>query len=118
MSERAVYTIRRGADYSFVLASALTEDTSGYTCAAKIKRLPGGRNSYTPSSTIAATYTVTEFAGDDDRGPGWYLTLTDTQTLALTPGTYMADALIENGATDYITASWVLEVVETVTQPS
>lgn len=116
MSERAVYTIRRGADYEFVLASEVGDDITGYTCTAKAKRLPGGVNSYTPASAVAATFAVMSFAGDTDRGPGWYLSLTDVQTLALDPGIYMADALLENGANDYITKSWVLEVVETVTQ--
>lgn len=117
MSERQVYTIRRGADYEFVIASEVGDDITGYTCEAKIKRLPGGINSYAPSSAVAETYTVTDFPGDADRGPGWYLSLTDTQTLDLDPGVYMADALIENASDQYITAPWVLQVVETVTQP-
>lgn len=116
MSERTVYTIRRGADYSFVLASEVGDDTTGYTCSADIKRLPGGINSYTPASTVEDSFAVTSFAGDSDRGPGWTLSLTDTQTLALSPGTYMADALLTYSDSQYITRSWVLQVVDTVTQ--
>ncbi len=115
MSERAVYTIRRGADYSFVLASEVGDDITGYTCSADIRRLPGGLNSYTPSDTVAESFNVSSFAGDATRGPGWYLSLTDTDTLGLEAGTYMADALLEVGSAQYITASWVLQVVDTVT---
>lgn len=119
MSERAVYQIRRGADYSFLIASEDGDDITGYTISAKVKKLPGGRNSYNPSSTIEATYTSASYGGgtlSDGTvvGPGWYLNLSDTQTLALSPGVYMSDALIVNGSADYITLPWLLEVVDTV----
>lgn len=114
MSERAVYTIRRGADYTFVLASEVGDDITGYTISAKVKKLLGGRNAYTPSSTVEATFTTSSFAGDATRGPGWYLTLSDTQTLALATGAYLADAKLVTGTTEYITAPWVLDVQDTV----
>jgi hypothetical protein len=115
MSERTVATIRRGMDYTFVLASALGEVTAGYTCTSDIKSLPGGVNSYSPSADVILSYAVTTFPGDSTRGPGWYLTLTDEDTLDLAPGTYMADARVTDG-TVTITESWVLQVVQTVTQ--
>lgn len=119
MSERAVYQIRRGMDYSFLIVSETGDNITGYTISAKVKKLPGGRNSYSPSSTIEATYTSAAYAGgtlSDGSvvGPGWYLNLTDAQTLALAPGTYLSDALIVNGSADYITLPWVLEVIDTV----
>lgn len=115
-----VYPIKRGDDVQFILASADGEDTTGYTTTAKAKRLPGGINSYTPSSAVAVTFTVSTFAGGtlengDVVGPGWYLSLTDTQTDLLEPGYYLADALTVSGSSDRHTDSFVLWVQETVT---
>lgn len=120
MSERTVYPALRGDDLQIILASAVGEDTTSYTCTAKAKRLPGGLNSYIPSTTVAATFTVSTYAGgtlEDGTvvGPGWYLALTDAQTALLEPGFYLVDALVVSGSTERHTLPCVLQVQQTVT---
>lgn len=120
MSDKQVYPVKRGDDTQLMLVSASGESTSGYTCTAKARRLVGGINSAMPSSTVAATFTVTDYAGGtldngDVVGPGWYLSLTDTQTDLLEPGYYLVDALVVSGSADRHTDSIILWVQETVT---
>jgi hypothetical protein len=88
MSDRPIYQIARGAEYSSVLASQLGESVSDLSVTAPLHRLPGGRNSSTPESTASTSFAIEPFAGDDDLGPGWYLSLTAAQTEALERGIY------------------------------
>lgn len=110
MSDRSLWQVPIGTSVSFVIGSALTDDITGYSCAAKVRRLPGGRNSYTPSSTIAATPVVTTFAGDAERGDGWTVALDDEVTAALKAGIYQVDADLTFAGNVVERIEWLLEV--------
>ena len=96
MSDRPIYQIARGAEYSSVLASQLGESVADLSVTAPLHRLPGGRNSSTPESTASTSFVIEPFEGDDDLGPGWYLSLTGEQTEALKPGIYQCWPRIED----------------------
>lgn len=116
MADRGIYTVRQGADHQLVLASSLGDIFSA-TCVATVHRLPGGRTSSTPDADSATSYDVTNFAGDSDYGPGYYLTLQDTATALLEPGIYWAQAKITYSAPSAWTEKvqeWLLEVAAAV----
>lgn len=110
MSERPVSPVRKGVGWEAVLSAGLTDDINGYTCMARIYRLPGGRTSYTPDDEVSATAAVTTFAGDETRGPGWHISLASDQTDALDPGVYLARVLISLAGNAVASTDWLLEV--------
>lgn len=114
MSERALFTVRRGETHTLTLASPLS---SSYTATINvpIHRLPGGRNSYSPAASASETYSQSTFAGDVSYGPGWYLTLSNAETAALDRGVYVAIPVISYTAPSTEVdkpLQWLLEVID------
>lgn len=115
MSKPRTYTIRRRGTYSFVLATPLDTSLSA-TCRGDLRRLDDGEYEVDPDTSVAASFTVSDFAGDAERGPGFYLTLDETDTAALVAGArYLADAIVTISGNDYVQASWIIEVLEPAT---
>lgn len=115
MSRTTTYQVRRGGTYRFVLASPLGTSLTA-TCQGDLRELDAGENEIDGSPTVAASFTVTDFAGDAERGPGFYLTLTSAATLSLEKGKrYLADAIVTISAEDYVQRSWIIEVLEPAT---
>ena len=111
MSERQIFSIHPGQTHSLLLSSPLG---SSFTATAEVTvhRLPGGRNSYSYTTAPAASYTVTEFAGDATRGPGWYVTLFPADTETLATGTWLAVPVVTySSPSAYVDPPerWVLE---------
>lgn len=114
MSERSLFTVRRGETHTIILASPLSSSYTA-TISVPIYRLPGGRNSYSPASSVAETYNSSTFAGDASYGPGWYLTLSDIETAALDKGVYVAIPAISYTAPSTEVdkpLQWLLEVID------
>lgn len=108
MADRLTLAVTVGVEASCVIASELGESTAGLTCTAALRRLPGGRNSYLPLPATAYTATVTAFAGDATRGPGFTVTIADDA--ALSPGVYQANAYIVQAGNTIETLEWIVEV--------
>ncbi len=108
MADRPVATVTIGVERVDLIASALADDISGHACTVTYRRLPGGRNSYTPSAIVAYSPPVTSFAGDTTRGAGFYVTTESSADLS--PGIYQADATITSGATTIAHIEWIVEV--------
>ncbi len=83
----------RGETYSLAL-EAIEGDLTGATARANLKpALNGGA----PPDATPATAAFTASKVDEvtpDGGPGWIFTLSPTQTTALAPGSYVADARV------------------------
>lgn len=109
MSDRPVYPVDIGVPISWVIASDLADDITGYTCTAMVRRLPGGRTSYRPAAEIILTPVVQPFEGDELRGPGWYVTLYEDDSASLDPGIYQLDAGILLGSELTARFTWLLE---------
>lgn len=93
MADRTVYEVEQGETHRVRITSPLGS-TFTATCTATLHALKGGRNSRTPSSATAATYTVSSYAGDATYGPGFNFVLSAATTDTLAPGTYLAAPLI------------------------
>lgn len=93
MSQRTVYEVQQGETHRVRITSPLGS-TFTATCTATLHALPGGRTSSVPNSTVAATYTVSDYAGDATYGPGFNFVLSAATTAGLSPGTYIASPLI------------------------
>lgn len=109
MSERPVYPVDIGVPITWVIASDLADDITGYTCAAMVRRLPGGRTSYRPSAEIILTPVIQSFEGDEYRGPGWYVVLYEDESASLDPGIYQMDADILLDGELVARFTWLLE---------
>lgn len=117
MSALTTYAVQRGEDATFVLYAPLATDLTGWGATAKLRKLAVGAHRLDPSAAVAATFDVTSFAGDAERGPGWNLKLTDTVSDGLDPGRYLADARITTAGGDaYTTRSWIVEIKEPATR--
>lgn len=108
MADRPVAALTLGVERTELLASALVDDITGHACSVTYRRLPGGRNSYTPLSDIAYEPPVTAFAGDATRGAGFYVTTEIDATVK--PGIYQADAYITSGGSSIAHIEWLVEV--------
>jgi hypothetical protein len=109
------YPIRRRGTYAFLLASK-PGDSFAATCRGDLRKLDPGKSEVNPDATVAAAFTVSDFAGDDKRGPGFYLTLADDATAGLEAGArYLADAIYTVSGEDYVAGSWIIEVHEPAT---
>lgn len=108
MADRPVHTMTASEGAQFIIASVLTDDITGYSCAATVRRLLGGRNSYTPLAAIVVSPTITTFVGDAERGDGFYVSIPDDSTLK--PGIYQVDAEISVSGDVAETFEWLLEV--------
>lgn len=120
--------LKRGATYTLAL-----EATEGSIAGASIRavlkegrQLPS-RTGYVPPGDDAED--VAEFtavavdhvdADDNTSGPGWHLTLSATQTAALTPGgVYFTDARVTlSGGSVSVTEPVQLTAEERVTEPA
>lgn len=115
MSRTIIYRIRRRGTAQFVLASPLSTSLSA-TCRGDLRKLEPGRTEVDPDEPVAVSFTVTDFAGDAERGPGFYLTLSDSDTDSLEAGArYLADAIYTISGNDYVAGSWIIEVLEPAT---
>lgn len=108
MADRPVVVFRIGIERTEIIATALGESTTGLDCAVIYRRLPGGRNSYSPLSATAYSPVITAFAGDATRGPGFYVT-TESDAV-LSPGIYQANWYITDGGTPIAGDDWLVEV--------
>lgn len=113
------YRAQRGETVRFLLHTPLETDISGFAATCEMRSWGGTMRKLDTDAAPAATLAVTSFAGDADRGPGWYFTLSDTVCEALEPGRYILDARIDlsNGETT-ITDPWVLDLAQHVTEPA
>lgn len=109
MADRPVASYTVGVERSELIASALADDITGHECSVTYRRLPGGRNSYSPLSAIAYEPVVTAFAGDATRGDGFYVTTETDATVK--PGIYQADAYVTQGASSIAHIEWLVEVI-------
>ncbi len=110
-------TAQRGETCVWLLVTPVGTDVAGWEVSswARIYRPRRGVTSGAP----AAMLEVSEFAGDGDLGPGWYLTLPADACADLAPLTYQLDARIEHsGDVVVIADSWLLKLVEPVTGAS
>lgn len=112
------YTAQRGETCRFLLHSPLDTDLTGYSVTCQMRRHNSTFRKLDLAAEPAAELAVTSFAGDSERGPGWYLTLSDSACEALALGRYALDARIAvPGGDTVITDPWVLEIVNHVTEP-
>lgn len=108
MADRPVASYTVGVERTELIASALADDTTGHECSVTYRRLPGGRNSYSPLSTVEYEPVVSAFAGDATRGDGFYITTETDATVK--PGIYQADAYVTQGASSIAHIEWLVEV--------
>lgn len=108
MADRPVATYTIGVERTELIASALVDDITGHVCSVTYRRLPGGRNSYSPLSTVEYEPPVATFAGDATRGGGFYVTTETDATLKA--GIYQADAYVTHGASSIAHIEWLVEV--------
>lgn len=108
MADRPVAPCTVGVERTEIIASALGDDTTGHDCVVTYRRLPGGRNSYSPLSAVAYSPVITDFAGDATRDAGFYVTTEADATLK--PGIYQADAYITQGVASIAHIEWLVEV--------
>jgi hypothetical protein len=115
MTRMKIYQLRRRGTCRFVLASPLDTSLSA-TCRGALRKLEAGKTELDPDAAVAAAFTIEDFAGDDERGPGFYLLLSADDTAALEAGArYLADAIYTTGGEDYVAGSWIVEVIEPAT---
>lgn len=116
MAERPKeFTVRRGGTRRFTLRVRLGETIDGMECSGALKELEPGRNDVDQDTEVAVAFEIEDFAGDSERGPGWFLLLSATATAQLEAGKrYLADARVVADGEPYISRSWII----IVTQPA
>lgn len=115
MTRQRTYQIRRRGTYSFVLASPLSTSLSA-TCRGDLRKLEPGKTVVDPDEVVAVSFTVEDFPGDAERGPGFYLNLTAADTDGLEAGArYLADAIYTIAGDDFVAGSWIIDVAEPAT---
>jgi len=112
------YSAQRGETCRFLLHTPVDTDIAGWDVSCQMRRaeqLRRGAQGLDPDATLA----VTAFAGDDDRGPGWYFTLSAAVSAALSAGRYKLDARVTlSNAEIVFSDTWALELLQPVTEPT
>lgn len=115
MTKPRIYTIRRRGTYRFVLASPHGTDLTA-TARGNLRLLADGETEVDPDEPVAAEWDVSAFAGDETRGPGFYLELDAEATEGLEAGRrYLADAIVTISGSDFVQSSWIVAVLEPAT---
>lgn len=104
-----IYPMPMGGAWRFWMWTPLGTDISGMTCIGSIKPLEAGMEEPSASATKVLDWSVSAFAGDALRGPGFALSVSPTQTRALPKARYFADAIITVSGEPYFTRSWIID---------
>ena len=105
------YEVDRGETARFCVSFPLGTVLTNYACVGGMRALvPGEREPREDAESV--DFTVTSFAGDAEFGPGFYLTLSPTASLATTQAHYKATARITAPGGDVSMANWFVRMVE------
>ena len=111
------YTAQRGETRRWVLYAPLGTDLTDWSASCRARQFDLQRRAIASGATVAAELSVSTFAGDSERGPGWYLTLSAAACEALAVGVYQIDArIVLPGGEVAITDAWLLFVREPATE--
>jgi hypothetical protein len=111
------FSYQRGETISLALDAVSGDPASAGPVTAQLKAVPPGRTSVPPGAPVAAVFSVSSRAATPDFPAGWTLTIPASASIALPPGTYLADARIEYGGGVVITDQVALRLREPVTAP-
>ena len=112
------YTVQRGETKRWLLWDEPGADLTGVSVEAVLRPFDRRRGGVQPGDAVAAALTPAPFAGEGERGPGFYLTLAAADSEALDLGLYQADARVTLAGNEIaISEAWHIEVVEPATRP-
>lgn len=115
---RAVYTIRRGETATLFVEAVTGDPSIASAPVCKIKPICAA-NAPMPDESIAAVLSLTPVltGAAPPIGPGWTISLTVDQTLALAAGYYIADFACSVGGGEVATNPVILSLVDAVSIP-
>jgi hypothetical protein len=112
------YPVRRGETLTLYLEAVSGDPT---TVSAVVSKLKPAQSGATPPASVAAAAVLQVTAQTTSPGtgilPGWYVTLTASQSAALPVGTYYADAGYQVGGAQAVTDTIVIQVFDAVSIP-
>jgi hypothetical protein len=108
------FIFQRGETISLALDAVAGDPATVTAISAKLKAVPPGRTTVPASAPVAANFVISTRSAVGDIPAGWTLTVPAATSVALTPGSYLADARLEVAGGVIVTDSVALRLCETV----
>jgi hypothetical protein len=108
------YIFQRGETISLALDAVSGDLLSVTALTARMKAVAPGRTSVSPTTPLAASFTVIPRSAAGDIPPGWTLTIPAIASAMLIAGSYLADAKLSVGGGVIVTESIAIRIKESV----